>query len=1399
MALSPTSGKHGGGFLFDLPARTVASPALSVGSTSSSSSLTVTSPLRKHRFDDRSQTKISIALKSHQSGLSHNVFKVPEIKTSPLISNEILKWTETTTISAIINSPEFVSNHGSVIYTEPSSIYVALGTNKGRIVVFNYHQGVEFILGIEETDDGNGSHEIDRELHQELEISTIGFSSDSTYLAAGYTNGQVRIWDLSSKSSKTFPGTISPYFTINPITLQERFTKNRSGHLRNTPITSIGFIGDSHDQLISIDISGLVFYHIGIKKFLQKHFISQKILGKNDANVSDSKHIIHGCSILPLGSSHQITDQLGVMAVITSNILVIVSVLSLNNPHSVHLIDHFKIGKSKQVANSDNISACLDWFPCMTVNEKTLNAKLAYSWNNVLTILELDNNSFPSNLSQVLSDMKDKDKAISKLPISKLCRWNTDHKYESIVGVKWLSSDIICVFIRENEETKNLKVTALYFSENTLRPVGHDNVLGMSISTSSLNGNSTRTPTTNNTNAETTQLTSFGNSIKVFKHRLMVLSETPLHSKRVFIARSLSWADVLLSLLSGGKYAEALTTANEFYNSTNTGKLVLVGLPDRAQERYKLIRPYLVQIMKESIPHLFGNSAENQQYYLVMYLDIISYLAVADSTDDLSYLLELIFEQIADNNLFFEKLESYTLSSSISSLPPLILKKLVEYYVQNDKGELLTEILCILDIKTLDIDLTIQLCNQYKLRDCLIYIWNYLLDDYETPLIDFIKDFKDPNFFIKEDYFRAYSYISYVLTGKQYPTDRIIDSPKDVKAKESICDILFSNTTITWPAQSDEELSTNNDDTIFPYLYCFLKPNAFEMLSTLNEFFEEPYLNDNQDKKLNRQYITEALLDVFDANEYLFSDEDRCQLAIFIGRNYAKYSQFIRLSESILGRIIDDLCANTDPRISGDCELALQSLLPHYEPENDDLLNEKLNNAKYYNVLLNIYKSEGRYSKVLEVWLGKLMNDPTDDFHDESLSVILENSFMLTKSAVDRMSLIHVIKVNFERFASIDLSNFLVLISRFAPQLHSEALEIKDETLMFKYLEELFKQKNVESLDTSELSKLLVKFVELLCTYGQSKLYSFVTTWKSFLANDNSQLRSTLITLKNHEAIDSYAALLVHEENYSEALSAILEFMNSKMNELEEERMVNKFSQLLKQAMTICELSQTYEEYEKGLSLNEKMWLDLIENLVNMASKKQQEGKIHRFLNKCIHDCFRAISDAKLNPNVHDSDHGKKEKSFLTIFNKFLDSSSDNSTLANVRGILQENFISYSYESEMLQISLSMLNQGIYKQLKQIKIDNIKGWSIHSKNCASCGKLMWGPGIPEDHFSAWEDKQRDTLYIQGSRIGAPFDTEKYVHCQLIFFKCNHGYHTKCLHNLGAKLAGKDLACVICAP
>lgn len=1246
----------------------------------------------------------------------------------------------------------------------PSLLYLVVGTNKGSVVGFNYRQETEFVLSTHQ-------EKVLEAVEVPLAVTCLGFSADSGFLGAGFASGTIVLWDLSGAPAKTSVGGLEPFYIISPVSGEPHGTEN-NGHLRLVAVTSVSFLGHSHTQLVLADISGLVYYHYGFRKFLKQYFVTQKLLGRPDSSTHTGAVSPLDCALLPLGSSHQLTDQLGLLAVISANILVVISVLSLNNPHNMRPVTHFKIKRPKGAPK--HASGCLSWHPCAKIGDSVENATLAYAWGPVLTVLELDNASLPANLMLVLADLKDKDKSIPTLPISKTCRWNA-HSSESILAVKWLSHDILVVFLRGNS---GIRMEALFHSkvneEWTLSPVGTDSLGGIIPAPQALYAN-----------ANMGAFASYNTCISVMKNRLILLgNEGP---KAIFLGRITTWADQLMALLEDGNYSGALTAANDFYNSTKTGHLVLAGLPDTIQRRNEVVRPFLLRIMKELAPHLFSQEDDTQEYFLNIYIGIIAFL----SRDDpgllgvLTGVLDAIFDLYVSKEVFFATLESYILTGGISSLPPTILKELVAHYVSTDNGSVLTEIICLLDTTTLDIDLTLQLCTKYRLRECSDYIWNYMLNDYATPLMEYIKGIRDGD---DKSTLSVFSYLSYVLTGRQYPTDRYIDAGAEEHARESICNILFSISSLRWPTKDSDYVFVSDAESFFPYLHFLLKFSSFEMLSALNEFFENPALNDDPSRKLNRQYIVEALLDIFDTHRNTFDRSDFCQLAIFLARNYPKYSQFIRLPESVLDTIVDDLYSNSNLSILADCELALQSLLPLYEPKDDTLLLEKLKAAKFYDVLLNIYRSENKHSKVLETWLERKKQGYNGG--SESLKEAFENAFELTNSVSERMQLISVIRANFSLFLEVNTEEFAAAINKYIPSLHGEVLNVEDRSAKFRYLEVFFRFK--DQSEPPYLEEAVFLYIELLCDYDTAQLEPFLFQHVVILAHNTTHFEATRALLQSRELYPSLAILFLHEHRPLEALREVLGFLkkttSSMVKEGTFEALKGPFSAHVDLCMVICEHPDTLVPY-KDLQLNEFMWLELVESLVFLSGKAGESKSVMDLINQSIHDCFRRVIDA---PGAQ---NGAKKGSFLVVFNRFLEHSSVTSpaTISNIRHVLQDVFVSYTHESEMLQISLRMLNDGIRESMETVKDAKLEAWKIKETQCTSCGKTMWGPGLSDDHYRAWEDRERGTLVVLGL-LGGAFEPEKWRHCTLVLFKCLHGYHASCLEGLGVKQVKE---CVIC--
>ncbi|KAL9255809.1 Vacuolar protein sorting-associated protein 8-like protein [Drosera capensis] len=102
------------------------------------------------------------------------------------------------------------------------------------------------------------------------------------------------------------------------------------------------------------------------------------------------------------------------------------------------------------------------------------------------------------------------------------------------------------------------------------------------------------------------------------------------------------------------------------------------------------------------------------------------------------YVTEYATTAIFYKDTFLELLEPYILKDMLGSLPPEIMQVLVEHY--NSKGWLQRVEQCVLhmDISSLDFNQVVRLCQEHGLYGALIYLFNKGLNDFRTPLEEFL-------------------------------------------------------------------------------------------------------------------------------------------------------------------------------------------------------------------------------------------------------------------------------------------------------------------------------------------------------------------------------------------------------------------------------------------------------------------------------------------------------------------------------------------------------------------------------------------------------------------------------------------------------------------------------------
>ncbi len=135
----------------------------------------------------------------------------------------------------------------------------------------------------------------------------------------------------------------------------------------------------------------------------------------------------------------------------------------------------------------------------------------------------------------------------------------------------------------------------------------------------------------------------------------------------------------------------------------------------------------------------------------------------------------------------------------------------------------------------------------------------------------------------------------------------------------------------------------------------------------------------------------------------------------------------------------------------------------------------------------------------------------------------------------------------------------------------------------------------------------------------------------------------------------------------------------------------------------------------------------------------------------------------------------------------------------------------------MLNITLKLVNEDIYRDLVLLTSERVRGWRVNSSECEACGKKVLGKGVEESVFCAWEDKKRSAIHLllnedggqgQGqdqdsksvnskatSNSSSTISARDLNGSQLVLFKCNHIYHLQCLRNLGQR---DNFLCIVCS-
>ncbi|KAL5407222.1 hypothetical protein PMIN03_007294 [Paraphaeosphaeria minitans] len=1167
---------------------------------------------------------IFLSAHSRQSSLSSNFLfqsQVDEANThqSPW---EVVRWTKLKKITGQVFSEVGKRNFG-----RPTCLAVAaslvVGTSKGYILVFDYQQVLKSIIG-----PGTKAIECGP-------VTALAISADHSTVAGGHATGHIFTWELTRPAK--------PFLHIPPLERNTLDERKSDGHISGVAILHIGFLGTRHTALVSADDAGMSFSHLATRGLgaIARTVKITRVLGRYPVSDKSAERPRKPSSVLafsplPLGNVEQPTDTMGLTALLTPYLLVIVSTTPIAQTQH-------KASRPKEIEPHSALSGCLAWFPAVKLknpandpNKAVSKTKLVYCWSNILTVLEVE---------CIVAAPSEREKP-TELTFRPRSRWKSE---EAIVAVQWLSRSVLGVL--------TISQRLIILEDNTLRPTDSFDLLKKQIYHSDLFSRQLR-PVIEQLDESDTSLhgvvaDAFYMSFRAYKGRLFLLGVNDIS-----IGTLSNWADRLMALMEDGDFIAAIGLATSYY--VGDADKLTVGLPDDDKARHALVQEKLLEMISASLKYTFArdgrgsksNDKSEKDLAEVCFTGLIS-------MKEHDFMFEEVydaFEEASVESVFFETLELYILDEEITNVPPNVLKDLITFYASAGRAARLEEMICRLSTDAIDINQVTTLCQQYNLYDALIHVWTQAIGDFITPLVNILSLIKIIDFNVDEtenifmtSAMKIFPYLAYTFTGRVYPGGAFLDDEQAYSAKKDMYMFLFSGKNLAWPPGSGNMVLTRTDkgpEPPFPYLQLILDFDASSFMSMLNEAFEDNFLNGEQDvtngAQVNgakhstvptptRQYIINILLGIMTPEG--FDSENIAYFYMFVARNLPKYPQHMMLPGTSLHHILLGLCDYPTEIIKEDCQLSVEYLLSIYHPPNLQSLVPLFEKAGFHRVLKTVYLGSQQYAKLLYTYL-----DDTED-NEAVFGCIMDclrPSKGLTKKQVGEVKSVIISRA--KDVVRIDPARAATTLKQYGSDLLKPVLDAHEEEsdAQYQYLNALIEPTDSTTGESCTISEdlplgFIEQYVQLMCKYNSAHVADFVSVLKSgdlrldaiLPALERSGVVDAAVVLMARDGLvrDAMDRLVRHVGTLETALTGLISAASETPDVANTEEAVHDLlediQKYVKVGIWLCQgqtrstdrpshslidrrKSAYGEVREEDLALDELLWLDLVDAVVRL-------------------------------------------------------------------------------------------------------------------------------------------------------------------------------------------------------
>ncbi|QLQ79782.1 hypothetical protein HG537_0C04310 [Torulaspora globosa] len=842
------------------------------------------------------------------------------------------------------------------------------------------------------------------------------------------------------------------------------------------------------------------------------------------------------------------------------------------------------------------------------------------------------------------------------------------------------------------------------------------------------------------------------------------------------IGRFATWLDVTLYRVQKADYIGALNFF-ETLLKLRSPVAELIKLESEQKRREDQLGRLFFNLALAALRFIFENSNVDYDDLYQLFSTIVRIIGLFhDKFIRATYFnsfLEQSLEYFNEENIevLYEVLVNSVTAGLLTSLPPVVFKDMLEYYAKRKRTAIVEELIMVLNPDMLDIDLAVKICKEYGLFNVMVYIWTRIFGDYMTPLVDALCKisqiteecslFKNMPF---DEMKKIYDYLSFTLTGRQYPDATPFHSRElEVEVKSDLYQMIFSGSCVEWPSNNSRKLRTKKeklDEPAFPYFNLLLDYNPFRCLSTFNEAFEDSFLNNSevnvneeaQRLPVTRQTIIYIMLDIIRKKENSDSPEATL-LAIFISTNAFKYPQFIRLNKQDFEKLIDVLCQSEQPSLDADIQRALESILALYAPSNVNQFIKQLEEKKFTRVLFNVYIKARKFVGLFQLTIKS--EDASQDFGMNIVSIIQLVLKETKGDSVTHSSVSELIEDNFSLLLRrLGPKEAALLFEGFDNQLHNCVTTAKDKNVQLEYLDQAFKISSPPQFD-QEIKKL---YIDL--TIHQKKKEELISWLRNvdLKSVDSQYILSLLIADQKHEE-----AYVMHDRLGT--FGAMVDDMIYCIEEWFQNN--NGRFETLDSYLTAAIDAANSSKLDKKLN-----WTKLTACLFNLFGRNAADANKRMACNHAVQKLF--IKLAMSESTVKQEESGKAENILTNVLEH---QDIIMKRIQDLKELLLDIFAAYNIEQHISRLILKILQSSSTDMIYYYKDHVQVGQSIYNHECVICGKKIWGLGLDTKVFEMWETASRK--YSTSLDMGE---------MAIVLFSCRHAFHRECLENLGQRSA-----------